>query len=464
MSCDELLPEAARLIDEAVKIALSIENPAIRDSALGAVATKAVAMNQFEKARELLDKMSDGELKIQTYREMAIAFAKRGYIPEALEMIEAIPYEEFRVEALRAVISRLVSRGKVSRALSIARSVKTDEFRNELLKFVVEEMVRNKQIEGMEEIVESISDPIYRASARNIYLSAIPKFGKEIDESLWSKTLLDIEQIRDTIIIGRGRGYLRDAEATYRKLIEMENLYFALREANMEKESKRIFGLINKFITEIEDDDDRIDALRMLIRNATFSQRSTTDISPIIDRLLEEIQGVENPLILAQVFKDIGAYYLSRGDREKAESYIKKALENADKIEEIFQRDAFYRELIRDLLKLGVHEFLEETIEKFSEARYKIEALCEYAMRVDDRKKAEELIAESQKHAKRIMNPVWLAYILQRILEAQITKSIGDVKKTLDVLLKITNMIDNSYSKATLLASIAEMIYRYCLK
>jgi len=464
MSCEELLPEAANLIDKAVRVALSIKNQAMRDGALGIVASRAVAMNQFEKAKELIEQMVDEELKIQTYKDMAINFAKRGYISEALEIIEQIPHEEFKVEALKAVISRLISKKQVSRALKVVELLKTEEFKNELLKFVVEEMAKNNQLDGVEEIIESIRDPIYRASARNTYISALSKLGRKIDESLWSKTLSDIELIRDTIIIGRGRGYLRNIEATYRKLIELENLYFALKKGGLEEESNRIFGLIMRFVTEIKDVDDRIDALRVLIRNATFSEDTSIDISPIIEHLLGEVGGIDNPLILAQAFKDIGTYYISRGAREKADSYIRRTLEEAEKIEEVFQRDALYRELTRDLLRLGVYEFLEETIEKFTETRYKIEALCEYAMKVHDRKKAEELIAISQKQTKKIMNPVWLAYILQRILEAQITQSIGDIKSTLSVLLKIAEMIDNEYSRATLLASVAEMIYRYCLK
>lgn len=464
MSCEELLLEAVNLIDKAVRVALSIKNQAMRDGALGIVASRAVAMNQFEKAKELIEQMVDEELKIQTYKDMAINFAKRGYISEALEIVEQIPHEEFKVEALKAVISRLISKKQVSRALKVVGLLKTEEFRNELLKFVVEEMAKNNQLDGVEEIIESIRDPIYRASARNTYISALSKLGRKIDESLWSKTLSDIELIRDTIIIGRGRGYLRNIEATYRKLIELENLYFALKKGGLEEESNRIFGLIMRFVTEIKDVDDRIDALRVLIRNAIFSENASIDISPIIERLLNEIESVDNPLILAQVFKDIGTYYIGRGAREKADSYIRRALEEAEKIEEVFQRDALYRELTRDLLRLGVYEFLEETIEKFTETRYKIEALCEYAMKVRDRKKAEELIAISQKHTKKIMNPVWLAYILQKILEAQITQSIGDIKSTLGVLLKIAEIIDNKYSRATLLASVAEMIYKYCLK
>ncbi|MCR8472003.1 MAG: hypothetical protein NDP11_03100 [Crenarchaeota archaeon] len=462
MSCEEFLPTASELIDKAYRTALNIQDRALRDGALAAVASKAVAMNQFEKAKELLDNISDEELKIQAYRNIAVYFASRGYIHDALQIIKQIPYEESYIDALKAAISYLIPRGRINEALRIVEFVKMSEFKNELLKFTAEKMIENANLDQVSRIIESIDDPIYRASARNKYIAFLAKFGSELDASLWAKTLSDIELIRDTISIREGQTFLRVMEIVNKKLIELENLYFALVKAGS-NESSRILDLIIKSVVEIQDPEDRIDTLRALVRNAAFSE-NPVDISPIIDMILSEIRDLENPLVVSQVLKDVSIYYLSRKDNAKAHELIKMAIETADKIEEVFQRDAFFKELVEDLLNLGVYAFLEETIKKFTEPRYRIEALCSYAMKVADAEKAKELISQSHKEIAAIKNPVWLAYLLQRILEAQILRGVGDLKRTLDILLKITDLIDSEYSKATTLASIGETLYKLCVK
>lgn len=462
MNCEEFLSKAAELIDNASRIALRIEDKALRDGALAVIASKAVILNQFEKARKLLDDVSDEELKARTYRNIAVHFASRGYIHEASQAMKQVPYEELKIDALKAAVSYLIPRGHVREALRVIESIQTSEFKDELLKFIVDKMVENNKLDDVDRIIELIHDPVYRASARNSYITALVRQNKVLDPSLWSKTLSDIALIKDTIVIREKQAFLRYIEVVNKKLLELENLYFALEKAGS-SESSRILGLIVNSVNEIQDPEDRIDILRSLIRNAAFSNE-LVGIPPIVDQAFRELQGVENPLIISQVLKDLGMYYISRGDHAKARELIKQAIDAANKIDEIFQRDAFFKELVEDLLKLGVYEFLEETMEKFSEPRYKIEAMCEYAIKVADNEKAAEIVSRSHKEVSAIKNPVWLAHLLQRILEVQLVRKVGDVNRTFNVLLKVVDLIDSEYSKATILASLAETLYRTCTK
>lgn len=459
MICNELAKRGEDYLRDAVNIAISINDRNLKNSALAVIVKTLASERLYNKAKELLGMIDDEELKLQSMRDIALILLKNKKLAEGIDLIREIGIEEFRTLAISEAIKGLLELDMYDEAIQLLELMSEESiYRDEALKSIAIYHMKKREIERAVDVINKIKNPILRAVAK----SWLPIYEPKLGDKLIREAVSEIENVKDKLFFGaEDKSFLRDFGLTSQKILELQNVAFLAKRANMSELAEEIQKKIVSMLEDIQELDERYDLMSWLIRRAT-EYDELMDISLIIKKVAEQINTIDNPLVRAQLLKEIAIYHIRSGDIDRAKRLIAIILKQLEGVKEVYQRDALLKDLGVSILKIGELDILESVINGIDEPRFKLELLVLYALN-SNKEKARKLVEQAEKIVDEIIDETWLLHALIRMMEAYLYLDENQrVIELLDKMNSVFKRVENKYTKSTLLALAGAKLISKC--